>query len=144
MENRIEALVANYEMYRAQAEEADQAAKEAKALRDAAEREVINAMLQMAEDAGADDMTVTVGMFKYSASTKDYYAIPKDERDEAYELLRELGHGDLIVEKVDDRTLTKEMTGVKESNGDEFPAEYEPLLALMSRYTKPSLSRRKV
>lgn len=146
----VNALVENYETLRGQVETIEADLKELKAQRDAAERAVISALLDAMEKTGVDDLTVKVGGFKYGASAREFYSIPKAEQCEAYPLLRELGMGDLIVEKVDDRTLSKELRDISEAyreqhpnSTENFPAEYEPLLTHLNRYPKPQLSRRK-
>ncbi|MBR7189068.1 MAG: hypothetical protein IKD53_11015 [Clostridia bacterium] len=143
MSEVLETLVYKYEAIRAQYEEADAALKELRQQRDAAEQEVVRSILTMAEETGADDLTVKVGPYKYSAAMKDYFGITKAEQDEAFPLLRELGHGDLITERVDDRTLSKELMGVMADNDGELPPEYEPLMLHLNRYTKTTLTRRK-
>lgn len=144
-------LVLAYEEKKAIADDLDAQLKEAKTAKDAAEKAVIDAILTTAEATGIDDLGVTVEGRKYTVKLKDFYSIPKEAREEAFGLLRELGHGDIIVERVDDRTLTSEMAAVMEEYHnmlpdaeDDFPADYEPLLACMRRYSKPSLSRTKV
>ena len=146
--SQLRDLVTVYEERRSIAEELDEEAKAAKAERDKAENDLINAILAVAEETGIDDLSVTAEGRKYSVRMKDYYTIPKANRDEAYELLRELGHGDLITEKVDDRTLSKEMAEVAAAyraenpdGAEDFPGEYEPLMAMLNRYSKPSLGR---
>ena len=74
-------------------------------------------------------------------SAKNFYSIPKASRDLAFDQLRNLGMGDLIQEKVDDRTLTKELDTVFEENGCAFPEEYSPLFALLNQYSKSTLRR---
>ena len=146
----VTALVEQYETLRAQAEELEGELKELKSQRDAAEREVIRALLDAMEQTGVDDLTVKVGGYKYGASAKEYYSIPKEAQAEAFPLLRELNMGDLIVERVDDRTLSKELRDVMDlyaathpEEAGRFPMEYEPLLAQLKRYVKPALTRRK-
>lgn len=146
--SRLQDLVLAYEDARSAAEELDAQAKEAKAKKDAAEAAVINAILSVAEETGIDDLSVSVEGRKYAVKVKEYYSIPKPNRDEAFQLLRELGHGDLITERVDDRTLSSEMATVREEylaehpDGNEnYPAEYEPLVAIMNTYQKATLSR---
>lgn len=148
--NRVEGLVARYEALKAQYDELNSAAEEAKKQASQAKTEVVRAILDVAEQTGVDDLTVTVGAYKYGATVKEFFGITKAEQDEAFPLLRELGLGDLIVEKVDDRTLSKELAEVRDQyaalHPDEagsFPAEYEPLLIHLNRYTKADLSRRK-
>lgn len=108
------------------------------------EREITAAMLDLAETAGLgiDDFTVTVNGRRYSVVTKPYYAIPADRRDEAYHALRGLGLGDLIVERVDDRSLTKVLLEIAEDAGGALPDEYE---AIPTRfYEKLTISDRKI
>ena len=146
--SQLRDLVLAYEDKRGIAEDLDAQLKEANAAKTEAERNLIMAILSVAEETGIDDLSVNVEGRKYSVKVKDYFSIPKAEKDEAYRLLRELGHGDLITERVDDRTLSSEMASVMEEyrnvhpdSAEEFPVEYEPLLAVMNRYPKPSLSR---
>lgn len=143
-EKYIEELVTRYETLRSQCDSLEDDLKMLKAEKTTAEAQVISAILGLAEATGADDLTVRVGAYKYGATVKEYYRIPKAARDEAFPLLRELGLGDLITEQVNDKTLSSELAGVLEDNGgEELPPEYEPLLAHLERYSKPSLSRRK-
>lgn len=146
--SQLRDLVLTYEDKRGIAEDLDAQLKEANAAKTEAERNLIMAILSVTEETGIDDLSVNVEGRKYSVKVKDYFSIPKAEKDEAYRLLRELGHGDLITERVDDRTLSSEMASVMEEyrnvhpdSSEEFPVEYEPLLAVMNRYPKPSLSR---
>ena len=145
---QINEKVKAYEELRSECEELDAQLKDLKRQKDTAEHEIVMAILSVAEQTGIDDLSVKVGNRKYSARTAEYYSIPKENRDEAFQLLRELGHGDLITEKVDDRTLSKELAevsaGYMESHAgeaDRFPAEYEPLLGCLRTYTKSALGR---
>ena len=104
---------------------------------DAAEAEVIRLILDQEEQTGVDGLRITVDNRNYSVSSKDYFSIPKAQRDTAYPLLRDLGHGDLIVERVDDRALTKELKEVMEDNGGVLPPGYEALG--LTQYMKPAL-----
>ena len=149
--SQLRDLVLTYEEKKAACDELEAELKEAKAAKEAAEKAVIDAILTTAETTGIDDLGVTVEGRRYTVKLKDYYSIPKEAREEAFGLLRELGHGDIIVERVDDRTLSSEMAAVIEEYHnllpeaeEDFPAEYEPLVACMRRYSKPSLSRLKV
>lgn len=145
---QIKDLVLNYEAVRSVYDELNERLEEARKNKEAAEKAVVMAILDVAERTGIDDLKVKVEGRNYGVKVKDFFSIPKADRAEAYQLLKELGHGDLVVEKVDDRTLSNEMAGVIEQfraeNPDsieEFPAEYEPLLAHMNRFPKPSLTR---
>lgn len=145
---QIKDLVLNYEAVRSVYDELNERLEEARKNKEAAEKAVVMAILDVAERTGIDDLKVKVEGRNYGVKVKDFFSIPKADRAEAYQLLKELGHGDLVVEKVDDRTLSNEMAGVIEQfraehpdSIEEFPAEYEPLLAHMNRFPKPSLTR---
>ena len=145
---QIRDLVTAYETARSAYEDLNQQLEEAKKTKDEWEKAVIMAILDTAERTGIDDLKVKVEGRSYGVKVKDFFSIPKADRSEAFQLLKELGHGDLVVEKVDDRTLSNEMAEVieqyrAENPGatEEFPAEYEPLLAHMNRFPKPSLTR---
>ena len=148
--NRVEGLVSRYEALKAQYDELKTETDELKKQADQAKTDVVRAILDVAEQTGVDDLAITVGAYKYGVTVKDYFGITKAEQDEAFPLLRELGMGDLITERVDDRTLSKELAEVRDSYAAQhpeeagaFPAEYEPLLIHLNRYTKADLSRRK-
>lgn len=132
--------IAVYEELREQADAAKEELAELNRQKDAAEAEVISAMLDMEEETGT---SVRIGYEgrNYSVSAKNFYSIPKASRDLAFDQLRNLGMGDLIQEKVDDRTLTKELDTVFEENGCAFPEEYSPLFALLNQYSKSTLRR---
>ena len=129
-----------YESLREAAETAKAALSEINKQLDAAESDVISAILDMEEETGT---SVRIGYEgrNYSVSARNFYSIPKASRDLAFDQLRNLGMGDLIQEKVDDRTLTKELDTVFEENGCAFPEEYSPLFALLNQYSKSTLRR---
>ena len=109
-----------------------------------AEKEIIASMLDLADAAGLDDpsgFTVDVAGRRYGIKVKPFYSIRKDQRDEAFAALRTLGLGDLIVEKVDDRTLTKALEEAADAEGC-LPPEYSILP--VSVYEKTSITDRKV
>jgi hypothetical protein len=146
--NHLRELALVYEARRTDAEELKAQLADANKAKDEAESALINAILSVAEQTGIDDLSVNVEGRKYSVRVKDYYSIPKDNRDEAFAILRDLGLGDLITERVDDRTLTSTLAEKREEyreenpgTNEDFPAEYEPLLAVMSTYSKPTLGR---
>lgn len=118
--------------------------KENNAAIEAQEKQVISAMLDLADAAGLEDpsgFTVDVSGRRYGITIKPYYSIRKDKRDEAFAALRALGLGDLIVEKVDDRTLTKALEEVTDKDGT-LPPEYEILP--VSVFEKTTISDRKI
>ena len=109
-----------------------------------AEKEIIASMLDLADAAGLDDpsgFTVDVAGRRYGIKVKPFYSIRKDQRDEAFAALRTLGLGDLIVEKVDDRTLTKALEEAADAEGC-LPPEYSILP--VSVYEKTTITDRKV
>lgn len=130
-----------YESLREAAETAKAALSEINKQLDAAEADVITAILDAQEETGVEGLRVGYEGRNYSVTTKSYYTIPKAKKDEAFEAMRDLGMGDLIQEKVDDRTLTKELEAVREDHDGELPDEYAPLLDMVSTYTKSALRR---
>ena len=50
---------------------------------------------------------------------------------------------DRLYQKVDDRTLTKELEGVKEANDGVLPEDYDALVDCLSTYDKKTLNWRK-
>ena len=143
-ENEIGRKIAAYEDLRAKAEEMKAQLEELTRRKDAAEADVIAAILDAQEQAGVQSLSFTYEDRRYAVSVKNYYTIPKANRDEAFERMRELGMGDLIQERVDDRTLTKELEYVLEENGGLFPAAYEPLCSKLTQFGKSTLRRVKV
>jgi len=130
-----------YESLREQADELAAQLKELNARKDAAEADVIGAILDAQEQTGVEGLRISYEGRNYSVTVKNYYTIPKANRDAAFETMRNLGMGDLIQEKVDDRTLTKELEGVYENMGGMFPEEYDTLFCSLSTYSKSALRR---
>ena len=130
-----------YEELRAEAEALKAQLDEMNKRRDAMEAEVISAILDAQEETGVEALRINHAGRNYSVTVKNYYSIPKAQRDAAFEEMRNLGMGDLIQEKVDDRTLTKELGTIFEENGCQFPEEYDNLFQCMSQYEKPALRR---
>lgn len=137
----IAAKIAVYESLREQADELKKQLSELNKQKDAAEADVISAILDAQEQTGVEGLRVNHEGRNYSVSVKQYYSIQKDKKDLAFICLRDLGMGDLIQEKVDDRTLTKELSTIFEENGCQFPEEYDNLFQCMSQYEKPALCR---
>lgn len=122
-----------------------EAVKENNALIERQETQVISALLDMADEAGLDDpsaFTVEVNGRRYGVSTKTFYSIRAADRETAFPLLRSLGLGDLIVERVDDRTLTRALAEASEANGGLLPEAYMALP--LSSYEKTAITDRKV
>lgn len=112
---------------------------------DEQEHIITSALLNMAEASGlecADDFAVTVDGRRYSVTTKPFYTIPAERRDEAFQALRSLGLASLITERVDDRSLTKVLIEIIEDAGGELPEEYEVIPTRF--YEKLTISDRKV
>ena len=121
------------------------AAKEVNTEIDEQEREITGAMIDLAEVAGlscVDDFSVNVDGRRYSVTTKPFYSLVAMRHDEAFDALRELGLGDLIVPRVDDRSLTKALVEIRENAGGELPEEYESIP--MRSFDKLTISDRKV
>ena len=134
-------LIEEYENLRTESEEKKAELDALNKRRDAAEAAVITAILDAQEQTGVEGLRVGWDGRNYSVTVKNYYTIPKPNRDAAYEAMRNLGMGDLITEKVDDRSLTKELEEVFEENGCMYPEEYIPLFQLMNNYVKTALRR---
>ena len=139
--NAIGKLIEEYENLRTESEEKKAELDALNKRRDAAEGAVITAILDAQEQTGVEGLRVGWDGRNYSVTVKNYYTIPKPNRDAAYEAMRNLGMGDLITEKVDDRSLTKELEEVFEENGCMYPEEYIPLFELMNSYGKTTLRR---
>lgn len=137
----LASAVIAYEAAREQKSKLEAAAKEAAQEAARLEQEIISLMMDAAEDAGADGLTVTVNARRYQVVQKDYWNIPAAARDEAFPALRDLGLGYLIQERVDDRTLTNAINSLAEELGGELSEEYDQLH--LNRYTKTTLSSRK-
>ena len=130
-----------YEELREQADELKAQLDELNKRKDAMEAEVISAILDAQEETGVEALRINHGGRNYSVTVKTYYSIPKAQRDAAFEEMRNLGMGDLIQEKVDDRTLTKELEAAREESGGELPEEYEGLAEMLTQYPKTTLRR---
>lgn len=121
--------------------------KENNALLKQTEKDLVTAFLDVAESAGFDDPTafkVSLDGRNYGVSVKHYYSIKAEDKDAAYAALRELGMGDLIVEKVDNRTLTKSLQQIIDDNGGaELPEAYADLASTLKEYDEPSITDRK-
>jgi hypothetical protein len=121
--------------------------KENNALIKQTEQDLVTEFLDVAEAAGFDDPTafkVTCDGRNYGVTTKHYYSIKAENRDAAYAALRELGMSDLIVEKVDNRTLTKSLEdAIADAGTDDLPERFSDLADLLTQYDKSTISDRK-
>lgn len=91
-----------------------------------------------------DKPDTTVDGYKYSLKQETMYSKLGEEKlmekgIDFFELLREQGIGDIIVEKVDPRTLNSTCKGIVEEQG-ELPEE---LAEALSIYEKLGIQRRK-
>lgn len=112
---------------------------------DEQEREIMGDMLDMAEAAGlqsADDFSVLVDGRRYSVVTRPFYSIRAEDRDAAFAALRDVGLGDLVVERVDERILSRTMIEIIDGASGELPEQYAAIP--MQRYDKQTISDRKV
>ncbi len=130
-----------YEELREQADELKAQLDELNKRKDAMEAEVISAILDAQEETGVEALRINHAGRNYSVTVKNYYSIPKAQRDAAFEEMRNLGMGDLIQEKVDDRTLTKELETAREEGGGTLPEAYDGLVDMLTQYPKTTLRR---
>ena len=112
--------------------------KETNRLKEELEQEICQMMID------EEKPDTTVDGYKYSLKQETMYSkLGEDKLMEKgidfFELLREQGFGDIIVERVDPRTLNSTMKGVVEEAG-ELPEE---LAEALSIYEKLGISRRK-
>lgn len=104
---------------------------------------ILQEIIDQAETMGisAADFSVTVDGRKYGLTVKPYYSIRADDRERAFPMLRMLGLGDLIVERVDDRQLTRRLQEIAEENGGALPEDYDALP--VSQFEKTDIYNRK-
>jgi len=143
--DNLSGKIRDLEVLREEKDNLAESLESVKALIEAQEKEIISAMMDIAEATGldgAEKLTVIVDGRRYGVSIKSYYSIKAENKDAAYPMLRDLGLGDLIKESVDQRVLTKALEAIAEDNGGELPGEYVSLP--MSVYEKSAITRRKV
>lgn len=115
-----------------------EATKENNKLKEELEQEICQIMID------EDKPDTTVDGYKYSLKQETMYSkLSEDKLMEKgidfFELLREQGIGDIIVEKVDPRTLNSTCKGIVEEQG-ELPKDLADALSI---YEKLGISRRK-
>lgn len=101
----------------------DDALADTKSEIEAAKADIIGMMMDSAEQMGLADasaFTIVVDGRKYGVAIKPFYSIKAGDREKAFAALREYGLGDLIVEKVDDRSLTKRLCEMEDEIDEEF------------------------
>ena len=138
MESALDKKVHEYQLT---LEEKDRLAEETKA-NNKKKEELEQEICQMMIDEEKPD--TTVDGYKFSLKQELYYSKLSDDKlaekgIDFLELLREQGLGDIIVEKVDPRTLNSTCKGIVEEN-EELPEE---LAEALSIYEKLGLTRRK-
>ncbi len=133
-------MIQEYEILKGEIDELDD---KKKVLTDAAKRreaEIIAEMLDVADAAGLPigSLQLEVNHRRYAVSSKQYYAIRAADRAEGFAALRAAGLGDLITERVDDRTLTNVLRDEMERNGGEVPEAWQGIP--LATYEKTLLS----
>jgi erythromycin esterase-like protein len=71
---------------------------------------------------------------KFTLAVSSHFSQVAERRDELFEALRDNNCGDIIVEKIDPRTLSKTVNELCEENDDALP---EWLTGLVSGFEKP-------
>lgn len=130
--------VREYQKVLVRKDELAEQTKENNALKEELEQQICQMMID------EDKPDTTVDGYKYSLKQETVYSkLGEDKLMERgidfFELLREQGIGDIIVEKVDPRTLNSTCKGIVEEQG-ELPEE---LAEALNVYEKLGISRRK-
>jgi len=130
--------VREYQKVLERKDELTEQTKENNALKEELEQQICQMMID------EDKPDTTVDGYKYSLKQETVYSkLGEDKLMERgidfFELLREQGIGDIIVEKVDPRTLNSTCKGIVEEQG-ELPEE---LAEALNVYEKLGISRRK-
>lgn len=128
--------------YKAILDEKDNLAELTKA-NNAAKEQLEQEICQMMVDE--EKPSTVVDGFTYSLQQKTMYSKKSEEKlaeagIDFFDVLREQGLGDLIVEKVDSRTLQSSVRAMAEENDGELPEE---LVECLNIYEKLELSKRK-
>lgn len=142
MESLLDKKVREYKEILDRKNELAEQTKANNAAKEALEQEICQIMVD------EEKPNTVVDGFTYSLQQKTMYAkksedalakLREEEGLEFFEVLREQGLGDLIVERVDPRTLQSAVAGMVE-DADELP---EDLAKCLSVYEKLSISKRK-
>lgn len=128
VKDKIAAFIAAKE----KAKEAEDKAKEAKAEAAEAEQELIAAMVEEELDG------IKAGDRMVSINTLSHFSFKSEDSEQVFEALRKIGLGDLVKEKVDQRTLSAALREQKEHGG--IPAE---LVGLVNEYEQVKIGLRK-
>lgn len=138
--NIYEAALASQEEAAARKKEADEAVENLK-------NHIID-MIADIEDTYGVTAAATSDSFKYTITRKSYYRVTPENKDFAIRSLRALKLGDIIQQRVDDRTLTKCLREIEDSYRGEdgtvtLPKRYSNLLDHLETYDKATLYKRK-
>lgn len=139
MSEILDEKVRKYQSILEKKDELSELTKENNKLKESLEQEICQLMID------EEKPDVTVDGYKFSLQEGTQYSKLSEEKLlegglDFFDTLRNVGLGDLIVEKVDPRTLNSTCRHMAEDNGGELPEE---LLEVLSVYQKLSLSRRK-
>ena len=134
----LDDMIREYQAVLDKKDELAELTKENNAKKDKLEQEICQLMIE------EEKPSEVVDGYNYSLKQEMYYSKVGDETliekgVDFLEVLREQGLGDIIVEKVDPRTLNSTCKGIVEEQG-EFPEE---LREVISSYEKLGISRRK-
>ena len=139
MTSVLDEKVREYKAILDRKEELEALTKENNAAKEALEQEICQMMVD------EEKPSTIVDGFNYSLQQKTIYSKKSEEAlAEAgivfFDVLREQGLGDIIVERVDPRTLQSTVKAMAEENDGELPEE---LVECLSIYDKLTLSKRK-
>lgn len=139
MTSVLDEKVREYKAILDRKEELEALTKENNAAKEALEQEICQMMVD------EEKPSTIVDGFNYSLQQKTIYSKKSEEAlAEAgivfFDVLREQGLGDIIVERVDPRTLQSSVKAMAEENDGELPEE---LVECLSIYDKLTLSKRK-
>jgi len=139
MESVLDKKVREYKELLDRKEELAELTKENNAAKEALEQEICQLMVD------EEKPSTVVDGFTYSLQQKTMYSKKSEEAlAEAgisfFDVLREQGLGDLIVEKVDPRSLQSSVSAMAEENDGDLPEE---LVECLSIYEKLTISKRK-
>lgn len=139
MESVLDQKVRAYKAVLDRKAELEEQTKENNALKEKMEQEICQMMVD------EEKPSTVVDGFTYSLQQKTMYSKKSEEAlAEAgivfFDVLREQGLGDIIVEKVDPRTLNSSVAAMAEEMDGELPEE---LAECLSIYEKLTLSKRK-
>ena len=139
MESILDKKVREYKAVLDRKEELAELTKENNALKEELEQAICQIMVD------EEKPSTVVDGFSYSLQQTTMYAKKSEDKlaeagIDFFDVLREQGLGDLIVERVDPRTLQSSVRAMAEENDGELPEELEECLSI---YEKLTISKRK-